>query len=84
MFRVIMTSCSLPFGPCALARKGGPGSLASLAGDVGGPSAPQGSRGVWGAARPPTPKLKSWRGGAQNLNLDLDLSLDLNLNLNPN
>ena len=53
MFRVIMTSCSLPFEPCALARKGGPGGLAPRAGGLGGPSAPPGQQGGLGGGTPP-------------------------------
>ena len=53
MFRVIMTSCSLPFGPCALARKGGPEGLAPRAEGLGEPSAPPGEQGGLGGGTPP-------------------------------
>ena len=55
-----------PHGPsrlrqCALARKGGPGGLASRAGGLGGPSASSGKQGGLGGGTPPNV-------GSDNLN----------------
>ena len=58
---MLRISCSLPvvlyvsspYGPCALARNGGPGGLASRAGDLGKPSSPPGEQEGFGARSPP-------------------------------
>ena len=65
-----------PFVPCALARKGDPGGLASRAGGLGGPSAPPGQQEGLGGCKPPNDRTDSdllSGSGVPQLNLTTDL-----------
>ena len=68
MFRVIMTSCSLPFGPCALARKGVPGGLAPWAGDVGSENE------IFFSPEGMSDMVLAWNGKSENLNSSITKS----------